>query len=302
MVSTDRLYGIRTSVAVKPAVTAFATTNVTLYGEQTITMNSAAVTKTVTTTEGMRILLAGQDNPIDNGIWEAKIATWVRAPDFNGPRDVVNGTLVFSIYGDCWQVECDDMPVIIGTSSLTFRSTFPFSDADDLFQRSLRVPDSFILPMPPLSQLEGMLIAIASGRPVGVLPGTGTASDVMIELAKPTGYTHIGGIFKPDNVVSVDTVYGGDLGLALSSVSEGTTLVLGKKLITLLVITVRQGIQRKIFPLSARVCLSMHLTGVSLLRGRGLLYRVLLRTRLKGSRFSTSVSTVVITYPRIFIL
>lgn len=229
MVSTDRLYGIRTSVAVKPAVTAFATTNVTLYGEQTITMNSAAVTKTVTTTEGMRILLTGQDNPIDNGIWEAKIATWVRASDFNGPRDIVNGTLVFSIYGDCWQVECDDMPVIIGTSSLTFRSTFPFSDADDLFQRSLRVPDSFILPMPPLSQLEGMLIAIASGRPVGVLPGTGTASDVMIELAKPTGYTHIGGIFKPDNVVSVDTVYGGDLGLALSSVSEGTTLVLGKK-------------------------------------------------------------------------
>ncbi|WP_270495492.1 phage tail protein [Citrobacter gillenii] len=229
MVSTDRLYGIRTSVAVKPAVTAFATTNVTLYGEQTITMNSAAVTKTVTTTEGMRILLTGQDNPIDNGIWEAKIATWVRAPDFNGPRDVINGTMVFSIYGDCWQVECDDMPVVIGTSSLTFRSTFPFSDADDLFQRSLRVPDSFILPMPPLSQLEGMLIAIAGGRPVGVLPGTGTASDVMIELAKPTGYTHIGGIFKPDNVVSVDTVYGGDLGLALSSVSEGTTLVLGKK-------------------------------------------------------------------------
>lgn len=36
--------------------------------------------------------------------------------------------------------------------------------------RALRVPDSFIPEMPPLAQMEGKLVAIAGGRPVGVLP------------------------------------------------------------------------------------------------------------------------------------
>lgn len=193
MVSTDRLYGIRTSVAVKPAVTAFATTNVTLYGEQTITMNSVAVTKTVTTTEGMRILLTGQDNPIDNGIWEAKIATWVRAPDFNGPRDVVNGTLVFSIYGDCWQVECDDMPVIIGTSSLTFRSTFPFSDIDDLFQRTLRVPESSVQMLPVAEDRKNTgLFFNSDGEPVCVDININDATGVFVALSSADGLKYIG--------------------------------------------------------------------------------------------------------------
>jgi hypothetical protein len=38
--------------------------------------------------------------------------------------------------------------------------------------------------MPPLSNLEGKILAISGGRPVGVLPESGSASDVMIELAK----------------------------------------------------------------------------------------------------------------------
>jgi len=76
--------------------------------------------RTITTTEGMRVLLLGQDNPVENGIWVARRSFWVRATDFNGPRDAVNGTLVFSINGDCWQVEADD-PVVIGKSAIHFR-------------------------------------------------------------------------------------------------------------------------------------------------------------------------------------
>ena len=89
----------------------------------------------------MRVLVMGQNSPIDNGIWIASPATWHRAPDFDGARDAVNGTLVFSIYGDCWQLEAVD-PVQIGYSALEFRSTYPFSGEANLFIRSLRVPEA----------------------------------------------------------------------------------------------------------------------------------------------------------------
>lgn len=145
--STDRLYGLTTSVAVKPAVYISADYNVTLYGEQTITSSTPTADRTVTTTEGMRILLLGQTNPVENGIWEARPSFWVRAPDFNGPRDVVDGTLVFNITGDCWQVEADD-PVVIGRSAIHFRPTYPFEANLDIFQRTLRVPEASVNVLP----------------------------------------------------------------------------------------------------------------------------------------------------------
>lgn len=138
----------------------------------------------------------GQDNPIDNGIWVASPATWRRSPDFDGARDVVNGTLVFSIYGDCWQVEAED-PVQIGYSEINLRSTYPFNGNPNIFQRSLRVPDVYIPEMPSLDEMEGKIVAIAGGRPIGVLPQIGSASDVMIELAKSTGSKLVGYIGRP---------------------------------------------------------------------------------------------------------
>ncbi|WP_319732270.1 hypothetical protein [Cronobacter malonaticus] len=60
------------------------------------------------------------------------------------------------------------------------------------FNRTLRVPDSFIPQLPPLSDLEGKVIGIVGGKPVGLVPPSGSATDVMIELAKPTGASRIG--------------------------------------------------------------------------------------------------------------
>ncbi|MBW5826526.1 hypothetical protein H0I68_15905 [Yersinia kristensenii] len=187
----DRLYGLTTSVALKPAVAISSDYHITLFGEQTITSSTFTGTRTVTTTTGMRVLVMGQDNPIDNGIWVASPATWRRSPDFDGARDVVNGTLVFSIYGDCWQVEAED-PVRVGYSEINLRSTYPFSGDASIFQRSLRVPEAFIEEMPSLEDMEGKIVAISGGRPIGVLPGSGSASDVLIQLAKQTGYSLIG--------------------------------------------------------------------------------------------------------------
>ncbi|WP_433912187.1 hypothetical protein ACP97I_16610 [Raoultella ornithinolytica] len=143
----DRLYGLTTSVAVKPPVFISADYDVARFGEQTITSSTPTGDRTVTTTEGMRILLMGQDNPVENGIWVARRSFWVRATDFNGPRDAVNGTLVFSITGDCWQVEAV-VPVVIGLSDIHFRPTYPFEANLDIFQRTLRVPEASVSVLP----------------------------------------------------------------------------------------------------------------------------------------------------------
>lgn len=58
--------------------------------------------------------------------------------------------------------------------------------------KTLRVPDPFIAPLPSLEQLEGRVIAIVSGRPIGIPVPSGSATDVLIELAKPGGSTLIG--------------------------------------------------------------------------------------------------------------
>ncbi|STR67432.1 endo-N-acetylneuraminidase [Klebsiella michiganensis] len=59
----DRLYGLTTSVAVKPPVYISADYDITRFGEQTITSKTPTDERTITTTEGMRVLLLGQDNP-----------------------------------------------------------------------------------------------------------------------------------------------------------------------------------------------------------------------------------------------
>ena len=143
----DRLYGLTTSVAVKPPVYISADYDIIRFGEQTITSKTPTDERTITTTEGMRVLLLGQDNPVENGIWVARRSFWVRATDFNGPRDAVNGTLVFSINGDCWQVEADD-PVVIGKSAIHFRPTYPFEANLDIFQRTLRVHEASVNVLP----------------------------------------------------------------------------------------------------------------------------------------------------------
>ncbi|MDU7529655.1 MAG: hypothetical protein E7K70_21730, partial [Klebsiella sp.] len=65
---------------------------------------------------------------------------------------------------------------------------------DANFRRSLRVPDSYINELPSLDKLEGKILAFSGHKPIGVLPESGSAADVMIELAASDGASHIGGI------------------------------------------------------------------------------------------------------------
>lgn len=57
--------------------------------------------------------------------------------------------------------------------------------------KALRFSSEDVIPMPNKAFMEGKVVAFVGGQPTGVLPGSGTATDVMIELAKPTGGSNV---------------------------------------------------------------------------------------------------------------
>lgn len=73
------------------------------------------------------------------------------------------------------------------------------------FNKALRVPDMYIAEMPSLNDLEGKILAFSNKKPIGVLPPSGSASDVMLELSKPSGYRTIG---TPDGTLQDEALSG----------------------------------------------------------------------------------------------
>jgi hypothetical protein len=89
----DRL-GTAAGFAFKVACRAATTANITLSGLQTIDGK--------TLVEGDRVLVRGQTNTVQNGIYVASVNTWVRAQDFNSNRDVTQGCMVLVLDGDTY--------------------------------------------------------------------------------------------------------------------------------------------------------------------------------------------------------
>lgn len=83
--SIDRRLGLNGNVGVKAPVLIAVTSNLTLNGEQTI--------QSVTTDES-RVLVAGQTDATENGIYDTSTGDWTRSVDCNGVYDLRNGTLV----------------------------------------------------------------------------------------------------------------------------------------------------------------------------------------------------------------
>lgn len=111
--STDRLTGLSASVAVKAPVRAASTGALTLEGEQTV--------DSVALVDGDRVLVKDQADSAENGIYVVDTADWSRAEDFDGNRDVVDGTLVVvNVDTDVfYRVNADD-PITIGTTDIEF--------------------------------------------------------------------------------------------------------------------------------------------------------------------------------------
>lgn len=89
----DRLNGINEGVSIKAPVDAATTANITLSGEQTV--DGVALTASVAPTQPMRVLVKNQTDTTKNGIYDVSTSAWTRSLDFNGTRDIVQGTLVF---------------------------------------------------------------------------------------------------------------------------------------------------------------------------------------------------------------
>lgn len=114
-------YGLITNIAVKAPVQAVATSPITLSGNQVLTWSAHSGDYSVLATTGMRVLVLGQTNPVENGIYDVQNNAWTRSVDFDGPKDVVDGTLVFSSQGDVWQVDGPQYSLVPGTDPIVFR-------------------------------------------------------------------------------------------------------------------------------------------------------------------------------------
>lgn len=113
--ATSILDGLSTSVAVKAPCRTVATSNITLAGLQTISG--------YTTVENDRVLVKGQTDAVENGIYMASTGSWTRAKDADGNRDLVQGTrvLVRSTSADGAEYELTTAnPIVIGTTELAF--------------------------------------------------------------------------------------------------------------------------------------------------------------------------------------
>jgi hypothetical protein len=105
---------VSTGFTVHPAAVVYSATNITLSGTQTI--------DDVALVANDRVLLNGQTDPIENGLWLVQVGAWTRPTDFS------NGTTAGSAYvlitsgtvfaGTSWV--CATPTAIIGTDSISF--------------------------------------------------------------------------------------------------------------------------------------------------------------------------------------
>lgn len=138
MLISDRLDGIQAGVAIKAPCRVSTTANITLSGEQTI--DGVAVSANGSGTAPDRVLVKNQTSSVDNGIYDVSTSGWTRAKDFDGARDVVQGTLVPVYAGTVngrttWQCTTAN-PVRPGTSSITFEIIVDVDLAADLINNT----------------------------------------------------------------------------------------------------------------------------------------------------------------------
>lgn len=108
------------SLGVKAPCVAATLGNITLYGLQTVDGYEVQ--------ENDRVLVRAQTNLTENGVWVAKQTHWVRAPDFDGVRDAVGGTLVpvaqgVTLAGNLFGVTGVG-PVQIGVDEIEFEARY----------------------------------------------------------------------------------------------------------------------------------------------------------------------------------
>jgi microcystin-dependent protein len=206
----ERLAGITGNVANKAPVRVASTQPLVLQGLQTIDGIAVA--------EGDRILVKNQASSIENGIYIAGAGSWYRAYDFNGPRDVVRGTLIFvndgTTNGDTvWRIISPTDPVTPGVSSITFDQiqivdTQPpdFSDIYAIYDEIVAMYNQIHIWRDEVYALSTLMLNELSGVPVGIIAWYTTT-------VAPTGWLECNGAaisraLYPDLFRMVGITYG----------------------------------------------------------------------------------------------
>jgi hypothetical protein len=117
MTTTDLKSGVVGELGAKSPVLVATMVNITLSGEQTV--NGVAVV------EGDNVLVNGQTDQTQNGVYVVSTSAWTRAVWFNNELNAVSGTLILTTSGTqypntLWEVVCADAPIVFGTSEITF--------------------------------------------------------------------------------------------------------------------------------------------------------------------------------------
>jgi len=125
MVTTTRRRGINASAAIKVPCIAASTANLTLSGEQTV--------DGIALVDGDRCFAKNQTDTTEIGIYFVSTGPWVRAPDFDGAYDVVEGTIIpvsrGTTNGDTYWKVTNTGAITIGTTALTVSVTTVLSSA-----------------------------------------------------------------------------------------------------------------------------------------------------------------------------
>jgi hypothetical protein len=133
--STDRRSGAFLQAAIKLPCRVVATTNLDLDGLETIDGVALAADD--------RVLVTGQTDTTENGIYVADTGEWARSSDCNGSRDLVQGTIVAVVAGTAytgsvWQVTTASPAVgsalaweFMGASALSVATAFMLTLLDD---------------------------------------------------------------------------------------------------------------------------------------------------------------------------
>jgi len=120
----DRINGLNQGVAYKAPVRVATTANITLSGAQTI--DGVAVVA------DDRVLVKDQTDQTQNGIYIASDSGWSRSADFDGNRDVTEGTMFIVLYGSTsagwfYKLTTTSDPVVFGTDNITFEIVLDMS-------------------------------------------------------------------------------------------------------------------------------------------------------------------------------
>jgi len=127
--TTDLKNGVVGEVGCKYPATVASLTNITLEGLQTI--NGVSVT------DEMIVVVKGQTDKTENGIYIPSTGEWQRAVWFDDELDAAAGTLVFTSLGTSysntlWRTVCADSPIVFGTSEIDFEVVVSGNNTGDV--------------------------------------------------------------------------------------------------------------------------------------------------------------------------